>query len=251
MIRKLKWGLFLGALVALLGGCSSAEDKRDEAQLHLRIGTAHLMKGHYPQALGELLEAESLDPNDAVIQNNLGLAYFVRKQFDEAEQHVSKALAINPRYSDAKNNLGRVYIELTRYDDAITVLNQVTRDLTYPSPEKAFVNLGLAYMKKGELNAALTTFKKSLEANNRFCPAYNYMGQTHFQQQKYQDAIDDFETALKLCNGNYDEAHYWSALSYYKAGQREKAQARLEEVIKLYPDSEYAPKAKSMLKIMR
>ena len=130
-------------------------------------------------------------------------------------------------------------------------MTEVTKDLTYPAPEKAFVNLGLAEMRKGDLKEAANDFKKSLEANNRFCPGYNYYGQTLFQEQKYDDAIDSFETALKLCNNNYDEAHYYSALSYFKAGQREKAEARLEEVIKLYPESEYAAKAKTMLKIIQ
>ena len=69
--------------------------------------------------------------------------------------------------------------------------------------------------------------------------------------QKYEAAIDSFDSALKLCNNNYDEAHYFSGLSYFKAGKPEKAEARLEEVIKLYPDSEYAAKAKDMLKLIR
>src|SRR5205085_283608 len=126
-------------------------------------------------------------------------------------------------YSDARNNLGRVYIELARYNEAISLLTQVTKDLTYTAPEKAFVNLGLAHLKKGEYTQAQNIFKKGMEANAKFCPAYNYYGQALFQLQKYDAAIDSFDSALRLCNNNYDEAHYYSALSYYKAGQQEKA----------------------------
>ena len=242
---------FLAVVCVLFAGCANAELEREKAQLHLRIGTSQLIKGHYPQALSELIEAEKLDPNDSVIQNNLGLAYFVRKEFELAEQHMQKDIQISPNYSDAKNNLGLVFIELARYDDAIAEITPVTRDLTYPTPEKAYVNLGLAHLRKGDLTLAQNIFKKSIETNSRFCPAYNYFGQALFQQKKYQEAIEAFESALKLCNNNYDEAHYFSALCFYKTGQREKAQTRLEEVIKLYPDSEYATKSKAMLKIMR
>ena len=252
----IRFGGLLGSLffvfsLLALSGCGDAELRRDQAQLHLRIGTSHLIKGHYPQALYELLEAEKLDPNDAVIQNNLGLAYFVRKEYSQSEKHIGNALKLDPKYSDARNNLGRIYIELARYDEAILLLAEVTRDLTYAYPEKAFVNLGLAYMKKGDLTSAQNNFKKSLEANSHFCPAYNYYGQTLFQQTKYEAAIDAFDSALKLCNNNYDEAEYFSGLSYYKAGRQEKAQARLEDVIKQYPDSEFAAKAKDMLKLIQ
>ena len=241
----------LGLLALGVIGCSGAALRKEQAQYHLRIGTSYLVKGHYPQALSELIQAAQMDPDDPVIQNNLGLAYFVRKEYALAEDHVKKALEINPRYSEARNDLGRIYIELARYDEAIHELTAVTKDLTYTVPEKAFVNLGLAYMKKGDLTNAQNNFKKSLEANSHFCPAYNYYGQALFQLQKYEAAIDAFDSALKLCNNNYDEAHYFSGLSYYKAGQPEKAEARLEEVVKLYPDSEYADKAKNMLKIIR
>ena len=242
--------VFLTGFV-ILTGCSNLELQQDKAQLHLRIGTSLLIKGRYPQALTELLEAEKLDGSDPTIQNNLGLAYFVRKEYEQAEMHIKKALVLNPKYSDARNNLGRVYIEIARYDDAVRELLPVTKDLTYPTPEKAYVNLGLANLKKGDVATAQTMFKKSIEANSRFCPGYNYYGQSLFQQQKYESAIDAFDSALRLCDGNYDEAHYYSALCYFKIGEKEKAEARFQEVIKLYPESEYAAKSKAMLKIIR
>lgn len=238
-------------LLLILLSCSSSREKQEKAELYLRMGNGHLSKGHYPQALRDLLEAEKLDPENPVVQNSLGIAYFARKNYDLALQHVGEAVKLNPSYSDARNNYGRICIELTRYDEAIKELNLVVKDLTYPMPEKAYVNLGLAYLKRGEAKASANYFGKSIEANSRYCPAHNYYGQSLFQLQKYDEAIDSFENALRLCNNNYDEAHYFSALSYYKAGQKEKAHARLEEVVKLYPDSEFAAKAKAMLKIVQ
>jgi type IV pilus assembly protein PilF len=231
--------------------CSATDKKKETAALHLKIGTGYLIKGHSPQAIAELQVAERLDPDNPVVHNNLGLAYFMRKEYQLAQKHLEKALDLSDEYSDARNNLGRLYIELARYDAAISELSQVVKDLTYPNPEKAHVNLGLAYLKKGDANTAQTHFRKSMEANTKFCPAHNYYGQALFQMQKYEMAIDSFETALKLCNNNYDEPHYFSALSYFKTGQKEKAQARLEEVANQYPQSEYSQKARSMLRIIK
>jgi len=232
-------------------GCSNKELHQEQAQLHLRIGTGFLSQGKNPQALVELLKAEELDPQDPQIQNFLGLAYYVRKEYRLTEKHLLRALELFPKFSDARNNLGRLYTDMGRYDEAITQLKIASKDLTYPVPERLFLNLGLVYLKKNDYDMALNSFKKSMESNTRFCPAYNYYGQTLFQQGKYKGAIESFDHALALCNNNYDEAHYYSAVSYYKMGQTEKAIARLEEVEKQYPESEYATKAKNMIRTIQ
>jgi len=243
------WSLPLLLAFALVG-CASSGNKKEKAELHLRIGTSHLTQGHYPLALQELLEAEKLDPENEVVQNNLGLAYFVRNQYEAAEKHFHRALELNPKYSDARNNLGRVYTENGQYDTAIKTLTEVTRDLLYNTPEKAYVNLGIVYLKKNEIRTAKTTFEKAIEANNKYCISYNFYGQALFQLRDFSNAQSAFQTALELCKNDYDEAHYFSGLSLYKMGEKEKAIARMNEVIQRYPSSEYSKKAVSMLTIM-
>lgn len=250
MAKNFFWALVC-SFIFLATACSSSQEKKERAELHLRIGTAHLTKGHYPQALQELLVAEELDPENETIQNNLGLAYYVRGEYPLAEKHLKKALSLNPSYSDAKNNLGRVYIEMGLYDSAIKVLTEVTKDLVYPSPEKAFINLGIVHMRRSDFQAARAAFLKSIEANNKFCAGYNYYGQALYNLNQFALAQSAFENALQLCKNNYDEAHYYSALSAYKLGQREKAVARFNEVIRLYPASDYSKKASSMLQIIK
>lgn len=234
-----------------MAACASEEKNINLSKIHLKTGTTQLTKGNADVAITSLEEAKKLNPNDPTIYNNLGLAYFLKKDFEKAEDQLKKALQLKPSYGDAKNNLGRVYIELARFDDAIKELTSVVSDPTYTATEKALVNLGLAYFKKGDLPQALTQFKKAISANSSFCPAHNHVGHVYFQMQKFEEATESFEAALKLCNNNYAEAHYYSALSYYKVGQREKALARLQEVVKLYSDTEFAPKARSMLKIIQ
>lgn len=242
--------IFLVLAIAALG-CAGATTQKDQAQLMLRHGTKQLIDNNYEQAFKTLKEAEELDREDPVIQNNLGLAYFVKKDFGEAEGRFKSALKLKPSYSDALNNLARVHIELTRYDEAIVELNNVTKDLSYPTVEKAYVNLGLAYLKKGNSALALNHFRRAIDANGKFCPAHNYYGQALFNLQKFDEALESFETALKLCNNNYDEARYYRALSYYKTGSAEKAETDFKTVVKLYPGTELAKKSERMLELLR
>ncbi len=90
----------------------------EQAELHLRVGSSLLESGSYPQALSELLKAEELDPENAMIQNNLGLVYFARERLELSEKHIRRAIALDPKFTDAKNNLGRVLIESKKYEEA-------------------------------------------------------------------------------------------------------------------------------------
>jgi len=237
----------------LLSGCGSfRESERESADLHLRVGTSQLQTGAYPQALVSLLKAESLDPDNQYVQNNLGLAYFVREKYAAAERHFRRALELDSKYSDARNNLGRVLIEAGKYREAISVLDEVATDLTYVNPEKPLINLGMAYFKLKEYNRASSHLLKALEVQRDNCIANSFLGRVYFESKNYSKATEQLDKAVGFClRAQYDEPHYYSALSYYQAGEKTKAVARLEEIIKLYPEGKYLDRAKSMLKMIR
>lgn len=241
--------LLLFTLILWVGisACSSGDVRKEQAQLYLKNGTSHMSKGHYRQSLKSLLEAYRLDSEDPRILNNLGLAYYLLKNYDKALSFVGQALESRPQYSDARNNYGRILIAMGEYDQAIIHLKTVKKDLTYPTPEKALANLGLAYLNKKRFKTALKTFRMSIKTNNKYCPGHNYYGRTLLELKKYPQAINSFEKALALCRNHYDEAHYYNAIAHLRSGQREKGLARLEEVVRLYPQSDFADKALSIL----
>lgn len=243
--------LGVGVCIFTILACSTGPSSSDQARGLLSLGTQKLLAGDYDQAFELLNRSAQIDPDNAVTQNNLGLIYFMRKDYGQAQEAFQRALALKPDYSEARNNLARVYIALTRYDDAVTELDKVIKDLNFPTVEKAYINMGLALMKKGNVSSALVQFKKSIDANGKFCPAHNYYGQALFSLQKYDEALESFETALKLCHNKYDEAQYYRALSYYKTGQPEKATDELVLIKKQYPGTDIANKSEEMLKLMR
>ncbi len=244
----------IALLVTVLTGCASQKTK-DEAQLHARIGTALLQQGHYPDALRELLTAEKMDSNDPSIQNNLGLAYFMREKYKTAADHLEKALELNAAYSEARNNYGRVLIELGRYDQAIHELQRVVNDLTYPDPSKAYVNLGLAYFRRGNYADAKALFSKALKNNRDNCLAQTLYGRSLFELSSFESAAQSLDNASLICRANggagFDEPQYYSGLAYYKIGKTSSAISRMEEIVKLYPDGRYAKKAENLLKLMK
>ena len=241
----------LGVLLVFVVGCaSSGPTKEDVAMVHFRVGTSHLEKGRYPDALKELLQAETLSPKDALIQNNLGLAYFMRERYELSEQHLRKAIALDPQFTDAKNNLGRVLIERSQYKEARQFLDQVLADLTYPLPAKAYVNYGLSYFREEKYPEARDAFLKAISFDRENCLAQNYYGRSLLELKDSSKAVHALDKATGFClKVNFDEPIYFSAIAYYRMGDRNKAQSRLETLVQ--KNSPYKEKAETMLEILR
>ncbi len=239
----------------LLGTSCSTFDKNDNAHraaLHLQLGTSHLATGNYPGAMTELLRAEKLDPENPIVQNNLGLAYYVRNRFVEAEKHCRRAVELKSDYTEARNNLGRVLVELKKYDEAIRELKISVNDLTFVSPEKSYASLGLAYLKKNDFAQAQFNLAKSLEIQKQSCQNMTYYGQSLLGLKKYDSAAEAFDQAITICKTDkFDEPYYLSGLSYMRARQPERAIARLEEMMQLFPKSAYVAKAQTLLEILK
>lgn len=232
--------------------CMTTKKERNEADLHLRIGTSYLTKGNLPYALGELKTAEKLDPDNFMVQNNLGLVYFFNDHYEESLQHFSRAVQIKPDFTEAKNNHARALIEVTRYDQAIRELNEVLADLMYPQPAKAWVNMGLAYFRKGDFASAKEQFGKALTLERGNCLAQTYFGRSLLETGQLKDAAQSLDNAVLICKPEkFDEPHYFSGLTYYKMGQTSSAIARMQEVVQLFPQGRYAKRAESMLKLMK
>lgn len=243
----------MAVLPFILIACASPQRlNQDKAIYHMQMGTAALMQGNNPVAIAELSMAQDLDPESAIVQNNLGLAYLMRERLALAEVHIRKAIDLRPDYTDAKNNLGRVLIERGQFKEAITELQLVTQDLKYQFPEKPLVNIGMAYFKMGDFKNAELNFIAAIGYQKENCLAQSYLGRCFYETKNYTKASNQLDKAVSFCQkGQFDEPLYYAALSFYQLGQKDKSEARLEEIIKMYPDGTYVEKARSTLELIK
>lgn len=235
-------------------GCAtkSASKAKDEAALHLQIGTTLFTNKKYPAALTELLTAEKLDPQNPTVQNNLALTYFVRDRFDLALQHVDRAIGLNPTYTEARNNRARILIERERYPEAIEEARRVTQDLTYAAPIRGWTNISLAYFRKGDFKSARDSATEALKIERTNCFAQTILGRSLLELGNAKDAAETLDRAIVACVAEgQDEAAYFAGLANYKLGKSAAAVARLKDVLKDYPDGRYAKKAESLLEIIK
>lgn len=242
-------------LVSLLGlnGCVSTTTKeaKQRAALHMQIATGYLAKGLYPQAMSELLRAEELDPSNPLVKNNLGIAFYVRSKPKQAEGKFREAIKLEPNFSDAKNNLARTLIDQQRYPEAIKLLNDVEGDLTYQAPEKTLSNLGMAHFEMGNYKKAGQYLERSMQIRRESCTTAAYYGRTLFETKKIKESAEMLDQAIEYCRtSKFEDPIYFSAMSYFTLGQKEKTKARIDELLKDYPKSKYVAKAKGMLELL-
>jgi Tfp pilus assembly protein PilF len=240
------------AAILMLSGCASASKAdKERAGLYFKIGTGFLSKGQYPQAMSELLKAEQLDPKNPQILNNLGLVFYLRGRVKQAEEKFRKAIKYESRFSDAKNNLARALMDQQKYPEAIKLLEEVEADLTYGAPERICSNLGMAYFEQGNFKKAEGYLSRSIEIRRQNCTTANYYGRTLLELKRPKESAEMLDQAVEYCRATkFEEPLYFSAMSYFTLGEKEKSRARLEELLKEYPKSKFVAKAKGMLELL-
>lgn len=244
MISKILYILFL----LLITACSSNKKVDRKAEIYNRLGYEYLDAGKYPEALQNFLESEKLAPRVSSTQNGLAMSYFARDKFDQALTHIQKAIQFDSKNMEAYNNLGRIHLARGDFSAAEKALSIAIQDLTNTEPEKPLTNMGILFSRKSQYSKAKGYFLKAIQTNRDYCPPYKEYGFSLLKQKKYAESGNLFDKAIKVCKNSADEVHYFGALSYYQMGQIDIARARLQEVIRLYPTSNYLDKAKEILK---
>jgi Tfp pilus assembly protein PilF len=241
--QHLSW--FLLCLV-ILSGCMGAQRsgaRAHSAQDHYTQALQYLAAGAAEPAVKELNDALKLDPTNAEFYNALAFAYHYEGRYQFALTHYTRALELAPGYAEAHVNLAALYLDLGRWDDAVTQGREALKISTYPNPEKAYNNIGLAYVGKGDLISARRAFRDALAFRDNFPEAHRNLGTVYFQQGHVEDAIREFREAVRL-RPNYAEALTDLGVAYLERGSKAEAAAQFQKVIQLDPESELAELAK-------
>jgi len=217
-----------------LAYCSRAAelDSRLPA-VYVTLGRIHDTGGKYDLSLQEFQRALQLDPRNADALIGIAHSYESLGRIADAEAAYKKAIVLRPDYWDGYNNLGVFYDRQSRYDDAVAQLRHAV-ELT-PDNGRVYLNLAAVYIDSGDTKRfpeAEQALKKSIQLNPTY-PAYANLGFLYVQEQKYAEAADAIEKALKL---NDKDQLVWGnlALAYQGLNQPAKvAEARDHQLVLL------------------
>lgn len=241
-------------VLLMVSGCVTGRGdqmpKPNPAAYHYQMGLSYLGERNYTAALIDLTEAEKLDPDNPDVLYHLGMAYMGKKRPDLAEVRLQRAIMLKPNYSAARNDLGVAYLELKRWDNAIQQFKIVKDDLFYDNSENATINLGLAYLGKGDYPKALAELRSVAASNPRNPIVRLSLGRVLFAMDKSEQAIGEYNKALKIYS-DYGAACFYLGQAQLKLNNIDAARAAFKDAVKLIPDTELGRAAQGYLDLLK
>jgi len=255
------------ALVAVSGcgngaGPASADDARlAQSQYELAADAFH--NGRYRSALLHVEQTLEFDGEhaDAAYLGAIVMLVFCASdeqspdcRYAEAEKLARVAVEAAPNMRDAKNALGVILVHRQRHDDAIAVLEPLTRDMLYRSPEKAWGNLGWAYLDTGRHDDAIAALKRSIAAQPMFCVGHYRLGLAYEAKRDYAAARHAFTRAVTVPEGDCGrlQAAFWGrARVLAKLGMRAELRKDLQRCRELTKDTEIGRSCERKLKTLK
>lgn len=212
----------MGLCMAALSGCGGAgpEDvKVGEAEYGLANDAFH--KGRYREALGHVsaaLEHDEQNEDAAYLGAMVMLVFCANDEgssdcrYDEAERFLRLALKADPEMRDATNALGVVLVHQGRHEEAAVVLKPLAEDILYRSPEKAWGNLGWAYLEAGQTDLSIDALKRAVASQPLFCVGHYRLGLAYEKKKEYAAARQALTRAVSIEEGDCArlQAAFWA-----------------------------------------
>ena len=130
------------------------------ADLYLQKGRDQLQSGNVDQAILELTNAITLNPNLAEADNLLGIAYESKGFRESAIRSLKTAVTLDRDNAQYLNNLGFILTKTNDTEVAIKYLKRASK--LAPNDARIWNNLGLAQAKREKFDDAFESFTKAV-----------------------------------------------------------------------------------------
>ncbi len=245
--------------------------KFTKSDLHTALGSVYLFDGDIDKAEASYRTALSIDSKNYITWTNLGVLLKKKGMLKDAEKAFIEALNINEKYPIAHENLGEVYLLMGENKLAIKGFKAaVALESEY---SEAHAHLAIALALSGEVEDAkhhyykaqalkykdIDTVKRVIdmaESASKKEDLPELDGDKTAKQalkilksNDYKAAIPLLEQALKEKSNYYKREELLSALggAYFYTGNLNKAQALLNEALKIDPNHPLALTNKALL----
>ena len=197
------------------------------------LGSAYYRKGDYVHAIDSLKQALQADPADSEATQLIGLSYYLSGKPADAVPYLEKVQTWYPRANvDASYILGQCYIQTKDYAHARQAFAKMF-DLAPDSAGSYLLTARMLFRQEFE-PVALEYAQKAIALDPKLPLAHQLVGEIHLFESQIPDAISDFRAELAL-NPAHPETYYKLADAYSRIQKFDDAEKLLQRSIWLDP----------------
>jgi len=189
-------------------------------------------RGNQAEALVALKQSLQLDPENSSGLYNLGLIYQRMGRGTEAVAAFRQAISIDPHQAEALNALGVISAEGGSLQEAAGLFTRAIE--ARPGLAEAHRNLGLIYARQDKWEQAEASLRTAITLQPNYADALNDLGGVYLRTERYHDALPLFQQAQKSST-QLIQAYLNEVRVYLALGQKDKAVAALEALLRVHP----------------
>ncbi|KAL9603979.1 MAG: hypothetical protein Q9179_002007 [Wetmoreana sp. 5 TL-2023] len=182
------------------------------------------------QAFDKALKLRDLGEHEAFAYNMRGTFRYLRGENADALKDLDRSVELQPSLTQSYIKRASMHLELGNREGAAqdfekaTAQKQDDPDIYYHRAQLHFIlaefaeaakdyqksidldkdfifshiQLGVTQYKMGSIASSMATFRRCIKNFDKMPDVYNYYGELLLDQQKYQEAIEKFETAIEM-----------------------------------------------------
>src|SRR5216684_2679274 len=189
------------------------------------LGVIDARASRYPNAEDEFAEAARWNPRIESLDRNWGLAAFRAERYEHAIGPLERLLHQAPKDAGVRQMLGVSYYMTDQFTKSAEAFRPILNEL--PDNRGMLYAAGDALVRSGDSAAGGRLFARMLEHGANSPEVHLMVGQAHYGQSQYTEALLEFQRALEL-NPSLPEAHYLAGMVYFKQGKRDQAVEELK-----------------------
>jgi type IV pilus assembly protein PilF len=205
--------ILIALAAILLGACTSestvtstgvtegqAASGHRRAEVHTALAGEYYARGNYAIALGEVRSAVKDDPSYFPAYNMQGLVYMELREDGPAREAFQKALQLSPNNPEVMNNFG--WFLCTRNegdrDRGLALMQRAAADPLYPTPEKAYLSIGLCQRRLGRTAEAEQSLRRAVLIRPDLIGALYNLAALTYERGDYADAENYLNRFMRL-----------------------------------------------------
>jgi tetratricopeptide (TPR) repeat protein len=207
----------------------------------LRMTYARLLVDvkQYVKARIEFEKLHQASPDDVDLLYTLGLLSLESQRLDDAEKYMLKLVEKNERKGEAQYYLGRINEDQGKYQKAIDWYRQVhVGEYLFDAKLRIAGLLGDSG-RYDEAHEQLDSMLKGSQSNGSLVRIYLSKGALYRIQERYQEAVDVYSTALGIVPGNTDLL-YARGMVAERIGRIDILEQDIGEILKTEPNNAHA-----------